>query len=370
MKNSNSINELREIIKDKGRDNIDYKKFVEDNILKDNERLLYLTKVGSHLKGTSNNESDLDIKGVFVPSKKSLILRNKVDRYGPYSTGKDDDRNGKYDVDIELLSIHSFFNTLKKGDTNAVDILFSTTNEDTMIYNDGFEVIYDNRYKLLSSKSLRKSFIGYAYGQYKRYEAKGFNFVTLKTILKYFKENDYDPNDKLGEYSLELIAAMKRELMSKAKGRVELEMMVAEQLEIIEENNDMFLEINEYKKYPFGIRVKQFIDHIQKWTEIYGSRVKNNDDGIDYKSISHAYEVLFMAEEIANNKDFSFPLDKNKREKLVNIKNGKLDYKKLISKLETYVDKVGEKIENSKILNKKPSNSFSKKYILEVYGIK
>ncbi|MFW6030156.1 MAG: DNA polymerase beta superfamily protein [Halanaerobiales bacterium] len=357
MKNNQAMQLLTKKMKGLDKNNINYTDFIKEKILHKDDKLYYLSVVGSQLRGTNNEDSDLDIKGIFLPSKESLILGEKREQYGPYTTSKGNEKNGPDDVDIELWSIHKFFKLLQKGDTNAVDLLFSYSNPTAWIYRKStFNSIFNHRTKLIGKKALEKAFIGYSYGQYKRYEVKGFNFHTLKLILKYFKELPiYNGSQRLEHYVHDMINWVKERTN-------EL------QVYIVEDKKDKYVEINGYKKYPLGIRIKQFIDYIQKWADTYGSRVKNNDEGIDFTSISHAFCTLLIAENLAKTGDFKFPLKYYDANDLLNIKNGEFDYKNLITDLKQYVEEVRELIRNSKVLTQKPDVKFMRNHILELYG--
>lgn len=346
MKNSNAMKELKEMIELDGKENVDFTNFIEEDILYNKHELIFITKVGSHLYGMATEDSDLDIKGIFLPATKDLILQNKFDQYGCYSTNKDDnDSNSADDVDIELWSIHKFFELLEKGDTNAYDLLFALSNKNENLYiTNIMQYIYENRDKLMGSKPIKKSFIGYSYGQYKRYEAKGFNFKTLKNVLRYFKKSGYDPNDRLKEH------------FHKLKG--------FNGVKFTSDNRDKYVKVNDYKKYPIGMRMKDFINAIQGWANEYGSRVKNAE-GVDYKSISHAFRVLNMANIIANTGDCGFPFEQT--DWLLDVKNGIFDYNKLVVHLEKSVNYTSELLENTEQIRTKPNAKFMRNVILDIY---
>lgn len=357
------IGKVMNKIKNKiGQDNFKSHHFIEKNILPKNDRLIMLTKTGSHLYGTETPESDIDLKGIFVPSKRSVILKNDSMRYGPYSSNTDDEgRNDSDDVDLELISIYQFFDSLKKGDTNAYDLLFAYKNKKAIYYADmDYVELFENRKKLIGSKPIRHSFIGYAYGQYKRYELKGLNFNTLRFILRYFKNIDYIANDRLRDYAEKLINQYKEEHPDINKDEVE------EQLKIYSDDKDIYLLVNDYKSFPLGIRIKQLVDSLQKWANQYGARVKNND-GIDYKSIYHAFRVLNMAKDLAKTCDIDLPITGKEYEKLMSIRNQNKDYKKLVQELEKKVEVVGDLLEKSDKLPEKPETDYIIQYLEDVY---
>ena len=105
---------------------MDVIEFVRNDLIKEQEtgrELLYLCEFGSHLYGTDTPDSDIDYKGVFLPSKKEMLLGNKCKSLH-YSSGKNDDRNTKEDVDVDLWSLQYFFFFFFKEERNAIKLLF------------------------------------------------------------------------------------------------------------------------------------------------------------------------------------------------------------------------------------------------------
>ena len=76
-------------------------------------QLIVKMKFGSHLYGTATEDSDLDYKGVFIPSLRQLLL-NRVPKSINESTGNDISKNTKYDIDYDLYSLHYFIMLLFK----------------------------------------------------------------------------------------------------------------------------------------------------------------------------------------------------------------------------------------------------------------
>ena len=64
-------------------------------------------KFGSHLYGTATEISDIDHKGVYLPSKEEILL-GKIPKCHSYSTGDDISKNSPEDVDVEIYSFHYF----------------------------------------------------------------------------------------------------------------------------------------------------------------------------------------------------------------------------------------------------------------------
>lgn len=97
--------------------------------------IIYMGYFGSTLYGTAIKGSDIDIRGVFVPTLESAF------KY-PYSTEAvltlDYTSTTGAQYDITLWSIWKFISMLLKCDTNAVENIFQSEIEDQVIYTTDF----------------------------------------------------------------------------------------------------------------------------------------------------------------------------------------------------------------------------------------
>ena len=64
-------------------------------------------KFGSHLYGTNTEDSDADYKGVFLPTKKEILLNN-IPKCRNFSTSNGLTKNNPNDLDEEIYSLHYF----------------------------------------------------------------------------------------------------------------------------------------------------------------------------------------------------------------------------------------------------------------------
>ena len=85
-------------------------------------KLIVKMKFGSHLYGTNTDKSDVDYKGVFLPSKTEILL-NKVPKCKSFSTGNDSNKNMPFDIDEEIYSLHYFIKLACDGQTVAMDMI-------------------------------------------------------------------------------------------------------------------------------------------------------------------------------------------------------------------------------------------------------
>ena len=65
--------------------------------------LIVKMKFGSHLYGTATDASDIDYKGIYLPSRRDILL-NRVQKCHSFTTGGDQKKNSPDDIDEEIYS--------------------------------------------------------------------------------------------------------------------------------------------------------------------------------------------------------------------------------------------------------------------------
>ena len=179
-------------------------------------KIIYVTIFGSYLYGTNTDNSDMDYYAIYVPFLDNIILENFPNDI-TISTGNNNSKNTKDDIDIKIISIQDFFKKLRKGDTNKIDLLFSPSNKEMVIYDDGFiEKIYNNRHKLITNNILKSGIFGYSYKQWKRYGVKGTGLYSIEFILNYIRDNKINNNVRLREYIFDLEQKYKEDVSNKS----------------------------------------------------------------------------------------------------------------------------------------------------------
>jgi len=124
------------------------------------EDLLLLGVSGSRLYGLNKEDSDYDIRGIFIAKKDYWVGAKTIDKIHLISPP----------FDIELYDIRNYAKSIFKGSCNLSELLF--LNEPNILYkNEAFDNILPNL-KGLFSKSIFKSFTGFAYGSLTNFLAK------------------------------------------------------------------------------------------------------------------------------------------------------------------------------------------------------
>ena len=258
-------------------------------------------KFGAHLHGTATSDSDVDYKGVFMPSKDELLL-GRIPKSHSHSTGKDESKNTKNDIDVEIYSFHYFIKLACDGQTVAMDMLHAP--EDMILQSSNiWKTITINRHKFYT-KNL-KSFIDYARRQASKYGIKGSRINAAVQVLELLKKED--PSKKMREIWDEL-------------PRIE------HCYNIAPDPNGM----RQYqvcgKSFQESATIGYVIPILEKFYNDYGRRARlaAENKNIDWKAISHALRAAYQTKEILTENNLIFPL--KMAPFLMRVKQGKLDY--------------------------------------------
>ncbi len=279
-------------------------------------RIIVKMKFGAHLYGTATLESDVDYKGIFLPTKEQILL-GRVPKSYNYSTGKDESRNTKDDIDIELYSLHYFIKLACDGQTVAMDMLHAPEN---MILQTStiWDVIIKNRKKFYT-KNL-KSFIDYARRQASKYGIKGSRINATLQVLELLKNEN--PSQKMRT--------------------------IWDRLPRIEHCYDVAPDPNGMKQYQVcgksfqeSASIEYVIPILEKFYHEYGRRAKlaAENKNIDWKAVSHALRAAYQTKEILTKNTITFPL--RSADFLKRVKQGQLDYLSEVGpRLETLMEEV------------------------------
>lgn len=290
--------------------------FAKELCDKHNCKLLYLTIYGSELYGTNiDGKSDMDLKGIFAPDITKLIL--KEDSHSiHYSSGDDNSRNTSDDVDINLWSIQYWLKSLLQvSDTNALDLLFSSSNKDCVLYKDEIvDDIFTNSVDYLDTTNI-KTCVNYSLGLAKKYRIKGSRLGVLKRIMSHISKNMFwlpvsiQKTDKLLFHYTDIVEVTDDEKYCFV-GKV---------------NDEEMLNVCG-KWHNFNISMEEFFDRIKRDYERCGNRaeITEKNNGIDWKAMSHAIRAIFQTQELHKTGKVTFPLER--RDEIINIKVGKYTF--------------------------------------------
>lgn len=280
-------------------------------------KLLYVGWSGSHLHGTSTENSDKDFKGLFLPSVESCVINEPTPDTIKYETQEEGLKNTPDDVDVELWSVQKWFDLLAVGDGNALSLLFSMFNVDMVLFADtDFAEVMMNFHKFYDQNNVLPM-VGFARGQATQYGLKGSRLDLLESVMNWFKrEGAYDVDEpeknRLGQFDLD------RMVEECNNGSTSLN----KNLEIVYDGNQTFLKLLE-KSHPFSLKLPDFLDRLEKEYKKYGRRAHTakENDGNCWKALSHAMRSLTEAQLMLTTGTVIYPLPN--ADVLLDVKQGK-----------------------------------------------
>jgi hypothetical protein len=304
-------------------------------------RVLVKTVAGSHLFGTSTPSSDMDYKGVYLPSRDQILLGNYPDAISE-STGDMHNKNSSEDIDVELYSLRKFLKMVENGDTAALELLF--TPEDKIIEKDPlWDCILEKRYYLLSKKV--NAMIGYARQQANKYGIKGSRMGELNNVIKALKEIEkgFDFANPKFKHNWEAV-------VEALKGFDHVHIITLQTSKNMECEETPALDILG-KKFDWHCTFPHVLQILNKIYKNYGQRAREakKNNGIDWKALSHAMRVMYQGQELMENGKITLPLKEDQRRIVMKIKKGEIDYKKVASMLEYNLEEL-EQLKDSSIL--------------------
>lgn len=294
---------------------------------KEHDMLLYLTAFGSHLYGTNTENSDADYKGIYRPSLQNLAL-GKVKKTLSFSTGDDNSKNTAEDIDVELFSLPYWLELLKKGETIALDLLFSFTNKDAVIYKDSYMGSFFNHTDLLVDGDGVKTcaYIRYAKSQSVKYGLKGTRMKALEKAHEFFgpigtQFEELITDGRLSDYMYNLVSYVNDNDYCSVKNV----------------NGVSFVYLCG-KIHQSSITVGEFLDRVETAWKEYGHRAKKamENEGVDWKAVSHCVRALHQTRELLLYGKITYPL--KSAPFILDIKMGKMSWSEVERVIETGLD--------------------------------
>jgi len=280
-------------------------------------KLVVRMKFGSHLYGIATSDSDIDYKGVFLPSKDEILL-GRVPKCHSWSTGYAASKNRPSDVDVETYSLHYFIMMACEGQMVALDMLHAPGSF-IVESSDIWKSIVRERRRFYT-KSL-KTFISYARRQTSKYGIKGSRLNSAATVLGLLKSED--PSRALhavwnklprNEYCFEAGIDPQGLRLYQVCGR----------------------------QFQESAAIGYVAPVLEKFCEEYGNRARlaAENRNIDWKAVAHALRAAFQIKEILTAATITFPLKEARF--LLQVKEGRLDY---LTEVAPALERIMEEVE-------------------------
>ena len=310
-----------------------------NEIKEQGHEILYLVKFGSHLYGTATPSSDQDFKGLFLPSKKSCLL-NKAPKHFSFNSKKGDQKNSSEDVDVQFWSLQYWLELVAKGETNALDLLYSHTYPEMIVYQDSRMQRLFRQHQSLFTASASNSYCGYAIGQARKYGVKGSRVGVLKRVKERF-----DLRVRVCSVSPHVQPCLIS--MGRLKDCVESLLLFCKDdsycfTKVLTGSNGQekpFLVLCG-AKHDLDITIEEFYGRVKSTYEEYGKRAikAEQNDGLDYKALSHAVRALDQMTEILESGGLRYPLAT--ADKLTKIKRGEYTWEQIEQMIQQGLDEV------------------------------
>ena len=298
---------------------------------------------GSHLYGTASAASDVDYKGVSLPSLRDALLGripSVMENIAPSKGAGEKNQPG--DVDLQVFSLHHFIKMALKGETVAVDMLHAPRDK-CQVWTDAWEYLRDNRCRFYTRNMT--SLVDYARAQAAKYGLRGSRLAAAKEVTRALHKC---LPDRPLKYCIDALPVGEhirwRSPHPKDNG-----------LRLYEVCGMSFQETA--KTTYVASRLQVFIDR-------YGERAKlaEKNQGVDWKAISHAFRAAYQLRAIVRDGGFDYPL--RETQLIVEIKNGVHPYSVAGVWLEDLLDEV-EGLTNASTLPLKPDVEWAEAFVLD-----
>lgn len=317
---------------------------------------------GSNLYGTNTPESDTDYKEIYIPDSKSLVMGNAKNHMSN-NTSAEGMKNTASDIDHELFSLKYFIGLGMEGETVALDMIHAPA--DKVLHSDlphVWEALQANREKFYTTDM--KSYFGYVRKQAAKYGVKGSRMAALRQVVDVLKSTD--------DYvyvEMEPLAGTKTVRVFDIKHKLP----VNEFCEWVVDTNqkagcqDFYVVLG--RKFQMTISVEEMKRSLYKLWEEYGERARlaEQNNGIDWKSLSHALRGGYQLQEIYQTGDLIYPL--KDAEHIKDVKAGRITFKAVQEELEDVVSSVEILAEQARKngMRQKADAGFWNSFIEDVY---
>lgn len=307
-------------------------------------KLIVKAKAGSHLFGTNTKDSDIDYKGVYLPSAEDIIL-NRVKNSIRETTNPSSAKNNAGDLDIEYYSLNKFLRMLEEGQTVALELLFTP---DHLIVEKSslWDFFVENREKFLHKKVT--AFVGYCKQQASKYGIKGSRIRVIKDTIE--RLDQFDENLRVVDKWEEITKLVK-------------DYNETDLLKIIKIYNNPQKKYTDYlevcnRKFEPMCSFKYVKTQLSIIYDRYGERAQKaeKNEGIDWKALSHAFRACIQARELLLEGYITLPLQEDDRVLVKAIKMGNIQYKEVSKIIEEKMANLDDLIEQSSLPEQLPNN--------------
>lgn len=314
-------------------------------------------RVGSHLYGTDTPESDVDIKGVYLPEAREILLQTIVPSVMVGRGKHAGERNRPGDVDREYYSLDRYLSLLSAGQTVAIDMLFAPATAMTAPPSPLWREIQANAARFVSRRA--SAFVRYCRQQANRYGIKGSRVAAARGALARLREAEatYGTTAK--------VAVLSGDLAALAAGTEHVELVDA-----VMPGNRVVRHIEICgRQIPFTASIKTAREIVERLVAAYGQRAvqAERQEGVDWKALAHAVRVGREAIELFNTGQIVFPLPYAGH--IMRIKRGEVAYESVADEIERLLEMV-EAAAATSSLAERPDEAAMEDIVIRAYRAK
>lgn len=285
------------------------------------ENIIVKIKYGSHLYGTATKESDLDIKGIFLPQAQNILLQ-RISPVISFSRVKSPgENNTANDVDYELYSPEKYLFLLAHGQSVALEMLFAPDYAILQPPHPAWHTIKALAPKILTRQAA--SFVNYCKQQAKKYCLKGARIAAARHVLNSLKQHEAQHGATAKLYTIE----------HDLRKRADNEYIFIKQTTLANGKQESYLDICG-KKALLNASIKNARVIAQGVVDEYGQRARDaeRNEGVDWKALMHAVRIGHQAIEYLRYHHITFP--RPEATHLLAIKQGKIAFAQVVEEIE------------------------------------
>jgi len=275
------------------------KRHVQTNQKIDIEHTLVVeVEFGSILYGTSTPDSDVDIRGIVLPTKQEILL-GKIPKVVTTPKSEFDD-----ELDVEYYSLHHFIWMACRGEVVALDMLH-VPNENLVKSSKVWKDLVSKR-DMFYTKSM-KAITGYLKKQSATHSIRSSRLKEVKCVVSILKKQRSLGHVRLNEiWHLLPQGEHIKKYPPASNGVREVEVCG--------------------RKVQDTVTIDYALNVFETYINNFGKRVRavESGDGVDWKAVSHAMRAAFQIKEILTSGTITFPLPQ--ADYLLDIKEGRLSF--------------------------------------------
>lgn len=312
-------------------------------------------KAGAHLYGTATERSDLDVKAVFVPAARDILLQRAQHTVTEARARPEGERNAPGDVDTEAHSLQRYLDLLAAGQPIAVELLFAPDSLMLRPPDPLWREVQAIGPRLLTQKA--GVFLRYCRQQAEKFGAKGARAAAARRALLVLEAAEAEHGRQA---ELAVAAPALETLAAEADGHV--------LLSDIEVQPGRFVRHLEVcgRKAPYTASIHFARQVAARLVGEYGTRAlaAERDGGVDWKALSHAVRVGQEAIELLGTGRLRFPLAGAAH--LLAIKLGQVPYDAVSKEIEALLGEV-ERAAEASMLPERPDLEAAEELVLRIY---